>query len=48
MSVPTKPILHNGFHIRDDLSVKSRIERIFFTEIYELSNGKYLYLFTNI
>src|SRR3989338_5293349 len=48
MTTPTKPILHNGFKVRDNLTVKGRIERIFFTEVYELSDGKYLYLFTNI
>ncbi|MFZ2187796.1 MAG: ATP-binding protein [Candidatus Moraniibacteriota bacterium] len=48
MATPTKPILHNGFKIRDDITVTSRIERVFFTEVYVLSNGKYLYLFTNI
>jgi transitional endoplasmic reticulum ATPase len=48
MTTPTKPILHNGFKVRDDLTIKGRIERIFFTEVYELSDGKYLYLFTNI
>src|SRR3989344_6321171 len=48
MTTPTKPILHNGFKVRDNLVIKGRIERIFFTEVYELSNGEYLYLFTNI
>lgn len=48
MSVATKPILYNGFKIDDDLTIKNRIERIFFTEVYLLSNDKYLYLFTNI
>ena len=48
MTTPTKPILHNGFKVRDDLVVKIRIERIFFTEVYELSDGKFLYLFTNM
>ena len=48
MATPTKPILYNSFKVRDDLTVKSRIERIFFTEVYLLSNGKYLYLFTNL
>src|SRR3989344_5467646 len=48
MSTPTKPILHNGFKIRDDITVKSRVERIFFTEIYLLSNDKFLYIFTNL
>lgn len=48
MAIPTKPILHNGFKVRDALTIKGRIERIFFTEVYELSNDEYLYLFTNI
>lgn len=48
MNKPSKPILHNGFKLRDNLSVKNRIERIFFTEVYTLSDGKFLYLFTNI
>jgi len=48
MTAPTKPILYNGFKVRDDVSVKSRIERIFFTEIYSLSNDKFLYVFTNL
>lgn len=48
MTSITKPLLYNGFKVRDDLTVKNRIERIFFTEVYELSDGKYLYLFTNM
>lgn len=48
MSNPVKPILYNGFKVRDDLTVKNRVERIFFTEVYSLSDGKFLYLFTNI
>lgn len=48
MSTPTKPILYNGFTVRDSLTVKNRIERIFFTEIYHLSDDQFLYLFTNL
>jgi len=48
MTTPSKPILYNGFKIKDDLTVKQRIERIFFTEIYLLSNDKFLYVFTNL
>ncbi len=48
MTKPTKPILHNGFNVREGLAIKIRLERIFFTEVYELSDGKFLYLFTNI
>jgi len=48
MTTSSKPILYNGFKVRDGLSVKNRIERIFFTDIYELSDGSYLYLFVNL
>jgi transitional endoplasmic reticulum ATPase len=48
MATPTKPILYNGFKVRDDVVVKSRVERIFFTEIYLLSNERFLYIFTNL
>ncbi len=48
MSNPTKPILHPGYKLKDDTSVVARIEKIFFTEVYSLSSGEFLYLFTNI
>lgn len=48
MTTSTKPVLYNGFKIREDLTVKNRIERIFFTDVYELSDGKYLYLFVDL
>lgn len=48
MTAPTKPILFNGFIIKEGLTVKNRVERIFFTEIYLLSNEDFLYVFTNI
>jgi transitional endoplasmic reticulum ATPase len=48
MATPTKPILYNGFKVRDEITVKSRLERIFFTKIYSLSNDKFLYVFTNL
>ncbi len=48
MTNSAKPILYNGFEVRKNLTVKNRIEKVFFTEIYELSNGKYLYLFVNL
>lgn len=44
----SKPILYNGYEVQQGVAIKSRIEKIFFTEVYELSNGKYLYLFTNL
>ncbi len=43
-----KPALHNGFEIREGITIKRRIERIFFTDVYELSDGSYLYLFLNL
>ena len=48
MTISTKPVLYNGFKVREGLKVKTRIERIFFTDIYELSDGSYLYLFLNL
>lgn len=48
MSSPTKPLLHPGFKIKEDISIVARVEKIFFTEVYSLSNEKFLYLFTNI
>jgi transitional endoplasmic reticulum ATPase len=48
MTISTKPILFNGFQIRENLTIKNRIERIFFTDVYKLSNEKYLYLFVNL
>lgn len=44
----TKPTLHNGFKLDDKVTVKNRLEKVFFTEVYLLSNDKYLYLFTNL
>ena len=44
----TKPILYNDFSLTNGITIKKRVEKIFFTEVYLLSNNKYLYLFTNI
>jgi transitional endoplasmic reticulum ATPase len=46
MSNQFKPILHNGFSVANGLSVKNRVEKIFFTEVYSLSDGRFLYLLT--
>lgn len=48
MSTNIRPILYNGYTIDKDVTILNRIERIFFTEVYGLSNEKYLYLFLNI
>lgn len=48
MSLPTKPILFPGYRVKDNMSVIARIEKILFTEVYSLSNNKFLYLFVNI
>jgi len=47
-TTPTKPALHPGFKLKDDITIAARIEKIFFTEVYSLSNGKFFYLFTTI
>jgi len=48
MNTVTKPLLHPGYKLKDSLSVVARVEKILFTEVYSLSNKKFLYLFTNI
>jgi transitional endoplasmic reticulum ATPase len=48
MTAPTKPILYNGYKLNASVSIKRRVERVFFTEVYELSSGSFLYLFTNL
>lgn len=48
MTLQTKPILHNGFQIKDGLTVKKRIEKVFFTEVYEMEDGSFFYLFLNL
>lgn len=48
MTSITKPILFNGFSINEGRTVKKRIDKIFFTEVYLLSDDSFLYLFTNI
>ncbi len=48
MAIITKPILHNGFEVKEGAKVKSRIDKVFFTEIYELSNDSFFYLFLNL
>ncbi len=45
MTTATKPTLHNGFKVAEALTVKHRIERIYFAEVYSLSDGRFLYLF---
>ena len=48
MTIQNKPTLHNGFKIKKDVLVVRRIEKLYFTEIYELSDDDFLYLFTNL
>ena len=48
MSNITKPILHPGFKVRNDIQIVARLEKIYFTEIYSLSDGKIFYLFLSV
>ena len=48
MSTPTKPILYAGLKLKDDISVVARLEKVFFTEVYSLSDGRFFYLFTSV
>lgn len=44
----TKPILYPGFKIRNDISIAARLQKVYFTEIYSLSNGQIFYLFLSV
>ena len=48
MNIAEKPILYNGFTVTDSLTVDGYVERVFFTEVYRLSDGRHLYLFTKL
>ena len=48
MVTVTKPTLYNGFKIAGTLTVSHRVERIFFAEVYSLSDGRFLYLFPKV
>lgn len=48
MTLATKPTLYNGFRIRGNLTVYGHVQRTFFTEVYRLSDKRYLYLFLNL
>ena len=48
MATISKPILYPGFKIRNDVTIVARLEKIYFTEIYSLSNGKVFYLFLSV
>lgn len=48
MEVTNKPILHNGFVVQDDIAVLRRVERVYFSDVYELSDSTFLYLFLNL
>ncbi len=43
-----KPLLMNGFTLSGNIAIIKRLDRFFFTDIYELSNGKFLYLFIKL
>lgn len=48
MNKPSKPLLHNGFEVSKSVTVVSRVEKVFFTEVYRLSDDNFLYLFINL
>ncbi|MCB4757306.1 MAG: ATP-binding protein [Elusimicrobia bacterium] len=43
-----KPLLPVGYKLSDGTTIQKRVNRVFFTEIYQLSNGCFLYLFTKV
>ncbi|MDB5184370.1 MAG: hypothetical protein JWN38_178 [Candidatus Saccharibacteria bacterium] len=48
MNTTSKPILYNGFKLPTGQEVVQRVDKVFFTEIYLLSDETFLYLFTNL
>ena len=48
MSSHIKPILQAGFKINEHVSIDRRVEKVFFTEVYRLTDDSYLYLFLNL
>lgn len=48
MNNVTKPILYPGFKVKGDVIVIARVDKVYFTEIYSLSNGSYFYLFLSV
>ena len=44
MSQIAKPLLHNGYEIESGVTISRRMERVFFSEVYALSDGRFLYL----
>jgi transitional endoplasmic reticulum ATPase len=48
MTTQTKPTLYPGFKIRGDIEVVARTDKVYFTEIYSLSNKQFFYLFLSV
>ena len=48
MVLSIKPTLYNGFTVGGNVVVVEYVERVFFTEVYRLSDKRYLYLFLKI
>lgn len=47
MTQSSKPVLYQGFKIRNTLTVKNRVDKAFFTEVYSLTDNRFLFLFTD-
>jgi transitional endoplasmic reticulum ATPase len=48
MAELSKPILFNGFKLPNSKEIAHRVDKVFFTEIYQLTDNDFLYLFTNL
>lgn len=48
MAARTKPLLHNGYEVSPGLTIRARIDKVFFTEVYTLSDNRFLYLFIGL
>jgi transitional endoplasmic reticulum ATPase len=45
MSPMNKPLLYDGFSLDNGATVKNRVDKAFFTEVYSLSDNRFLILF---
>jgi transitional endoplasmic reticulum ATPase len=43
-----KPILHNWFSLAGGIAISQRVDRLFSTDVYKLSDNRFLYLFLDI
>ncbi len=48
MTTKSRPLLYNGFPLSDQHTVVRRIQKEYFTEVYEVDDGSFLYVFLSL